>query len=412
MAAPPIADGAVLIGADGRILAVGPDAAVPRPEGVPAESLRGVALVPGLVNTHTHLELTGFAGRVEHDDFFAWITSLRELKATRTPGEYLEAARQGVQDGWAAGVTTVADTGDTGAAIQALHALGGSGVCYQEVFGPHPAQRDDGVAFLRGRVEALRAWTTPRLRLGVSPHAPYSVSGPLYAAVAALAREARLPVAVHLAESRAESELIQAGAGSFAAMWQRRGIPLPAEQVAGTGLPGVTRSPVTWLDHHGVLGPATLVIHAIQLDAEDIGILRARGVAVAHCPLSNRRHGHGDAPLRTLLEAGVPVGVGTDSEVSLGRLDLLAEARAARILAALDAEEALALATREAARAIGLADEVGALAPGRWGDVVAVALRDAAPADLYEAVLASGPGDVRATWLAGREVFRRGAAPH
>lgn len=413
MAGPPICDGAVLIGGDGRIVTVGPDAAVPHPAGTPETRLEHAALVPGLVNTHTHLELTGFGGQVEEDAFAEWITRLRGLKSARSPQEFLEAARQGVRDCWAAGVTTVADTGDTGAAIRALSELGGSGVCYQEVFGPHPDQRDDGTAFLRRRVAELRPLTTPRLRLGVSPHAPYSVSGPLYAAVAEFAAAEDLPIAVHLAESQAETDLVTGGVGAFAELWQRREIPPPALHPPARGDdPGRTRSPVAWLDHHGVLGADTLAIHVIRVDAADLAVLAARGVAVAHCPLSNRRHGHGDAPLAALLHAGVPVGVGTDSVASIGRLDLMAEARAARILAALDAESALALCTRDAAAAIGMAGEVGQLVRGAWGDVTAIALRDAAPSDLFEAVLASGAGDTLVTWLAGREVFRRDRPRH
>lgn len=412
MAGPPIRDGAVLIGADGRIVAVGPDAAVPRPEGVPETHLERAALVPGLINTHTHLELTGFDGQVEDDAFADWITRLRGLKAARSRDQFLAAARQGVRDCWAAGVTTVADTGDTGAVIQALNELGGSGVCYQEVFGPHPDQRDAGMAFLRQRVAELLPLTTPRLRLGVSPHAPYSVSGPLYAAVAEFAASEGLPIAVHLAESQAETDLVRRGEGPFAELWGRREIPVPARHPSDRHDGTRTRSPAAWLDHHGVLGPRTLAIHVIQVDAADLALLARRGVAVAHCPLSNRRHGHGDAPLAALLQAGVVVGVGTDSVASVARLDLMAETRAARILGALDAESALALCTRDAATAIGMAGEVGQLVRGAWGDVTALALRDDAPSDLYEAVLAAGVGDTLVTWLAGREVFRRGGPRH
>ncbi len=412
MAGPPIRDGAVLIGADGRIVAVGPDAAVPRPEGVPGTSFERAALVPGLVNTHTHLELTGFEGQVEDDAFADWITRLRGLKAGRTPEQFLDAARAGVRDCWAAGVTTVADTGDTGAAIRALHELGGSGVCYQEVFGPHPDQRDAGMAFLRQRVAALKPLTTSRLRLGVSPHAPYSVSGPLYAAVAAFAAAEGLPIAVHLAESQAETDLVTRGEGPFAELWRQREIPVPSQHPTDHLDAVRTRSPVAWLDHHGVLGPRTLAIHVIRVDAADLAVLRRRGVAVAHCPLSNRRHAHGDAPLAALLQAGVVVGVGTDSVASIGRLDLMAEARAARIVGALDAESALAQCTRDAAAALGMPGEVGQLVRGAWGDVAAIALRDDAPSDLYESVLAAGAGDTLVTWLAGREVFRRGGPRH
>lgn len=397
MASPPIADGAILIGPDGRLIAAGPHHAVPAPPDAVNEVLSEVALIPGLVNTHTHLELTGCDTLDTAAEFPDWITALRRWKATRGPAAFLDGARRGIRDCWAAGVTTVADTGDTGAVIQALHELDGSGICYHEVFGPDPTQCGESLAALRLRVAELRLWTTTRIRLGVSPHAPYSVSGELYAAVA---REAQLqgwPLAVHLAESVTESDLVSRGEGRFAAQWRERGIPAPAR-----GL-----SPVGFLDACQVLGPDTLAIHLVQASAQDVATLARRGAAVAHCPLSNRRHRHGEAPLRALIAAGMRVGVGTDSVASVGRLDLLAEARAARLLAFLDAEEALALATRDAARALGLQGEVGALVTGAWGDATAVRLPGPAPADLYEAVLAAGVGDIVGTWLAGREVFRR-----
>jgi len=396
--APPIPDGAVLVAAGGRVAAAGADALVPRPPGVPELRLDGAALLPGLVNAHTHLELTGLGGRAEEEDFVAWIGTIRRLKAERGPEEYLAAARAGIRQGWAGGVTTVADTGDSGAALRALAELGGSGVAYQEVFGPDPAQAAESMAGLHAAVAALRPVQTARARLGLSPHAPYSVSGALYAAVARLAGEDELPLAVHVAESAAESALLADGSGGFAAAWGRRGITPPAA--------GVT--PIEWLERHGVLGPRTLCIHAVRVDARDVGRLRATGAAVAHCPLSNLRHGHGRAPLAALLGAGLRVGVGTDSEASVGAADLLAEARAARAIAGLDARAALALATAGAAAAIGMAGEVGELSPGAWADLFAVALPPGAGmAGVEEAVLASGGADVLGTWVGGRPVFRR-----
>lgn len=395
--APPIPDGAVLVAAGGRVAAAGPDAMVPRPPGVPELRLDGAALLPGLVNAHTHLELTGLAGRAEEADFVAWIGTIRRLKAERGPEECLAAARDGIRQGWASGVTTVADTGDSGAGLRALAELGGSGVAYQEVFGPDPAQAGESLAGLGAAVAALRLVQTGRARLGVSPHAPYSVSGALYAAVARLAAEEDLPLAVHVAESAAESALLADGSGGFASAWERRGITPPAA--------GVT--PVAWLERHGVLGPRTLCIHAVRVDEADIGRLRAAGAGVAHCPLSNLRHGHGSAPLAALLGAGLRVGVGTDSEASVGPVDLLAEARAARRIAGLDARSALALATTGAAAAIGLAGEVGELSPGAWADVVAVALPAGVGAGgVEEAVLGSGAARVLGTWVGGRPVFR------
>ena len=131
VAAQPITLGAVLVGEDGRILAVGRDAEVPRPPGVPAEHFPDAILMPGLVNAHTHLELTGLAGQVDEPRFDAWIRSVRSLKEMRSVEDFRVAARKGVQQCFAAGVTTVAETGDSGSIVEALDELGGRGVVFQ-----------------------------------------------------------------------------------------------------------------------------------------------------------------------------------------------------------------------------------------------------------------------------------------
>jgi 5-methylthioadenosine/S-adenosylhomocysteine deaminase len=393
---PPIECGAVLLGAEGRIEAVGPDAVVPRPPAVPNEDFADGILLAGLVNTHTHLELTGFDLGSPEPDFGDWIGRVRAIKETRSAEGFLAAARLGLADCYAAGVTTVADTGDSGSVIRAMAETGASGIAYQEVFGPHPAQMAESLAGLRARAEALGRFAGGRVRLGLSPHAPYTVSGPLYTAVAEWAARDRLPLAVHLAESRAESELLESGSGRFAEAWRRRGIPIPGE-------PG--RSPVEWLDQHGVLGERTLCIHVIQVGAADLGRLARRGCAVAHCPLSNAAHGHGTAPLAGFLSYGLRVGVGTDSVLSVSRPDMLAEARAARALAGLDAESALALCTLGGAAALGLDGETGSLEVGKWGDctVLRSASAEGSPA---ERALESRRHDVIATFVGGRDVYR------
>lgn len=389
--------GAVLLDRRGRIAAVGTDAEVPAPPGGASLSLSGVALLPGLVNTHTHLELTGFDHLVEDADFADWILHLVRLKRERTAAEFLEAARAGLRQCHAAGVTTVADTGDSDAVWRVLSEQDGSGIAYLEVFGQHPDDASGSLAGLQARVAEARAAAGGRVRIGVSPHAPYTVSGALYQAVSRWAEEQDLPVAVHIAESEAESEFLARGEGVFARRWIERGFPLPQ---AGC-------SPLNWLERHGVLGRRTLCIHTIRAGDEDIGRLVRSGSAVAHCPRSNRRHRHGDAPLSRLLEAGIPLGVGTDSVASVAPLDLLAEARASRRLGSLGAADALRLVTVEAARALGLEGELGSLEVGKWGDLAAIALPQGTGAgQLEEAVLGSGPGDVRLTILGGRTVFR------
>jgi len=353
--APPLDDGAVLVGDDGRIAAVGPNASVPSPPVAELLEYRDAVLVPGLVNCHTHLELTHLAGQNREDDFTRWIRRVRELKQETKPEQFLAAATQGVRDGWARGVTCVADTGDSGTPLRALAELGGRGIYYQEVFGPDPAQVEESMAGLRGAVDALRPLATSQLRLGVSPHAPYTVSAPLYRAVAHYARSEHLPVAVHLAESRAESELVRDGAGPFADALARRGLTFDAQHA----------SPVEYLHRLGILDRA-LCIHCVQIDTTDIALLKTANASVAHCPSSNRAHHHGTAPLAALRAAGVPTGLGTDSVVSVGELDLWGEAGAAGID---EADDALRMLTIEGARALGWGAEIGSLEVGKAGDL-------------------------------------------
>ena len=355
--APPIADGAVLVDDHGRIAAVGPTALLPAPEGARRLEFPEGALVPGLVNCHTHLELTHLAGKNRETAFPPWIRTIRALKDNSTPEEFLRSAERGVRAAWAAGVTCVADTGSTGAPLKALVQLGGRGIYYQEVFGPDPAKCGASLAELTGAVAHLSRLTSHRVRLGVSPHAPYTVSESLYRATSEFARHEQLPVAVHLAESREETALVRDGAGPFAEALTARGIAVRAHHC----------SPVQYLLQLGVLQRATgrLCIHCVQVDERDVAILRDSGAAVAHCPRSNRAHGHGTAPLATFLRAGVRVGLGTDSVVSVGDADLRAEARAA----GLDGEEALRILTLEGARALGLEGEIGSLEVGKEADL-------------------------------------------
>jgi len=355
--APPTEDGAVLVDDRGTIAAVGPHALVPTPPGAPELHFPQARLVPGLVNTHTHLELTHLAGKNTEGEFAGWIRTLRALKDATTAQEFSQAAEQGVRDAWAAGVTCVADTGSTGAPLEALARLGGRGIYYHEVFGPDAAQARASMVELERAVDRLGALTSAQLRLGVSPHAPYTVSDRLYRAVDDLARGAGLPVAMHLAESRAETQLVREGRGPFADALRARGI-----QVAR-----VARSPVQYLVQLGVLERATacLCIHCVQVDQEDVVLLKRAGVSIAHCPRSNRAHGHGTAPLAAFRRAGLRVGLGTDSVVSVGDSSLWAEAAAA----GLEGEDALRMMTIEGARALGLEREIGSLEVGKEADL-------------------------------------------
>jgi len=397
---PPIEHAAVLADDAGRIVAVGLDGQVPRPPGAREVRYPDAALLPGLVNAHTHLELHFLGGAAPEGDFFTWIQHMRHVRDTAPAEAYQEGARAGLRECWRHGVTTVADTGTSGATARALGELGGRGVYYQEVIGPDRRDAERAFGTAAKASEELRAKAAPAVQVVLSPHAPYTVSPSLLEQAVAFARAEGMPLAMHLAESAAETELISAGAGAFAAGWQERGIPLPEP----------ARSPIAWADRAGLLGPDLLAIHAVRADAFDVELLAERGAAVACCPRSNRSHGHGNPPLGELIGAGIRVGLGTDSVASVEDLDLLAEARLARELAGLDAVAALRLATVGGAAALGLEREVGSLEPGKWADLALFELGSemqavAAPesAELASALLAGG--EVVATYVAGRRVF-------
>ena len=407
MASPPVRDGALLVDAKGRIVALGPEATVPRPEGVSTFRFPDAVLLPGFVNAHTHLELTGLRGALPEPDFFEWIQHVRRAKDEVSPETYLDWAREGVREAWRHGATMVADTGTSGAVVRALTEMGGAGIAYHEAIHPDPGRAEATLAAAREMVTQLRREAGPRVVVGLSPHAPYTVSRTLYAQVASLARAEGWPLAGHLAESAAETELVRAGTGPFADLWRRRGIPL--DPPAG--------SPVRLLADLGVLGPDFLAIHAVQTDPADAGILAAAGAAVVVCPRSNARHGHGSAPLQRYRERGLRVALGTDSVASVDSLDLLAEAREARVQAGLSAEAAIRLLTLDGARALGKEGEVGSLEAGRWADLVVIrpshppALPPyrltALPPDLIaEAILLGQPGDILATFVAGQPVHQ------
>lgn len=366
----PIANGTV-VEADGRIEFVGPRALAP--SGGEDVELGDAILLPGLINAHCHLELTAMRGFLDGLGFRDWILRLTAARAAvLTYDMMLDAARLGVDEGLRHGVTTFADTGDSGAGFEAMLERSVRGICYREVFGPDPGQSAASIADLTIKLDEMSTRATPLVRVGVSPHAPYTVSDALYRATAALARRRSLPLATHVAESALETELVVNGAGPFADGLRARAIEVSSR----------ARSPIALLEQLEVLGCHPLLIHCIRVDAGDIDAIARSGSAVAHCPASNAKLGHGIAPLSALLDAGIAVGIGTDSVASNDRMELLEEVRLAALLAAareqrvdvVSATRALHLATLGGAQALGIQDDVGSLERGKFADMVAFPL--------------------------------------
>ena len=417
VASAPIRDGAVAV-EGARIAGVGARAQLAAKfPSVEVEDFGEAALLPGFVNCHTHLELTAMRGFLDEEegDFFAWLIKLTIAGGGRMTTEDLHAsAAWGAVEAARAGVTCVADASDAGAsALKALREVGLRGVVFQEAFGPDEREARAKFDHAREKIERLRGGETSLVTLGLSPHAPYTVSAPLLRMLARYASDERLPLMMHAAESEAEAALMLRGVGPFAESFKARGIVFNS--------PGV--STVRHLAQTGILDTRPLLAHCVRVDEDDIKEIKNHGASVAHCPKSNAKLGHGRAPLAAMLRAGAAVGLGSDSVASNNTCDLLEEARFAALASRaagdtledgrmMGADDALRMLTQGGARALKLEHAVGALAEGLEADLVAVRLDAAHQLPVYDAasalVFSSSGRDVLLTVVAGREIFRGG----
>ena len=409
----PIENGEVAVHG-GRITYVG--ARRESASGEDTVNLGNAILMPGLVNAHCHLELTAMRGFLEDLDFRRWILRLTSAKRSVFDRDMLlDAARLGLEEGIAAGITTYGDTCDSGVVLQAMTEYGVRGIMYQELFGPDPAQCADSIAEFRTKLAAHRKLETELTRVGISPHAPYTVSDDLFRAASELARAEKLPMAIHIAESDPEFSLVAEGKGTFAEGLRGRGIAVGAR----------ARTPIQLLGSLGVLELHPVLIHCIRVDADDIQLMADRRTHVAHCPISNAKLGHGIAPLLEMLAAGIDVGLGSDSMASNNRMDLLEEARAALLFQrarvgtheALGAHDVLEMATLGGACALGIASEVGSLEVGKSADLAAFDLGAVTPTFDAEAAAVFALSAARTIFVAvaGQTIFEdglvRGARP-
>jgi 5-methylthioadenosine/S-adenosylhomocysteine deaminase len=391
----PIPDGAVAIGDDGRIAAVGPASELGH-----GERFEHAVVLPGLVNAHSHLEYAVYAGFGDGLPFAPWIGLHVRRKAALDLSEMEAIARVGAADCLRSGITTVGDASFAGAAATACADLGLRAVVYLEVFGDASAV-EERFAPMRDRlVPTLPAEVT----LGISPHAPYTCTPELYAAC----MELGVPVTTHLSESAHEAAYVRDGGGPWA--------ELAHLLVAPLGTSGIRA-----LAERGLLDGRVVAAHCVTVDAEEIALLRRHDVAVAHCPRSNGFLGCGVAPLAELRAAGLRVAVATDSPASTPGFDMFEELRAAitgararaQDAGALSAAEALELATLGGARVLGLEREIGSLVANKWADLVVLDL-DGSPFDPVEdpaaaAVLGGSPDRVLATLVGGAERYRKGS---
>ena len=353
--APPVAFGAVAVEA-GRVVRVGPAATFG-----PVIDLGDVAILPGLVNAHTHLDLTGARGLIRPETgrpFPDWLRRVIAYRRTRSADDTRADMAAGLAEAARAGTTTLGDISADGASAGVLAGSPVRAVVYRELLG---LRVDRAGPVLAAAADWLANFpSAPRLRPGLSPHAPYSVGRDLLRGAAQLAARSGVGVQAHVAESADEMTLLAGHSGPFVPFLEAAGVWQPGQLVPGVGdfITPLAAAPRAVLAHGNYLTP---------------GVRLPPGLTVCYCPRTHAAFGHPPHPVAALLAAGVGVCLGTDSPASNPDLDLLAEARFLyHARPDLPGPALVRLLTQAGADALGFGHEVGSLAPGKAADLVAV----------------------------------------
>lgn len=361
IASPALREGALVLDADGVIVAIGPRAALRAAHAALPETRGEGVLLPGLVNAHTHLELSALAGRVPGGGgVIAWTRALAgQLHEAhgREENETGPAAEIAALNARALGTAALGDVGNGTAGWRALGAAGLQGLFFHELVGSREARTGDALADAE-RERAALPQRPARVAAVPAPHAPYSVGPALLERIFAAADAAGLPTSIHLAEDPDELALLRDGSGGWPAVLRALGAS-PEERSPGL-------EPCAYLASRG--GFATrrppLLVHMVHASADDRRRAREAGATVVLCPRSNLHIGGRLPDVPALMDDGVALALGTDSLASVPDLSLWAELSVlANAFPALAPGAWLRAATVGGARALGLS-HLGTLAPG------------------------------------------------
>jgi len=394
ISAAPIRDGWVAVDRD-RVVAYGPAGRSGPGAGPTREvDLGRTAIMPGLVNAHTHLELSFLRGEVPAGSgFVAWIRAVmaaRRQYSDPQASTLLDFVDQGIAEALRSGTAIVGDISNTLVTFDRLARSPLAAVIFYELIGFRTPDPQGVVSRAMQQIAALSP--TDRVRVTLAAHAPYSVAPLVLRAIRhALDRDPLATCSVHLSESDEEVEFIRTGGGPWRDLLEELGVWDPAWTI-----PGV--SPVRYLDENGFLAGRVMAIHGVQATPADLQRLVARGTTLVTCPRSNLHTGAGTPPIEAFYASGARVAVGTDSLASTPDLNLFAELATLRRLApALPAARLLDSATRQGARALGFDADYGTLDPGKVARLLAV---DVPPGiDDVEEYLVSGIQPEQTRWI-------------
>ena len=337
--------------------------------------LENSVLLPGLVNLHTHLELPPLLDLIRAKTYPDWVLNLINAKRELDNDDYTLAARQNIKTLIRTGATTVAEISTHNVSPLLLKQSGLRAMIFHEVISMDPK-----VPF--PRLSSLVSRSSSLMQHGISPHAPHTVSEHVLQRIKKIAFQSKMRLCMHVAESKDETRLLQgkkSGLGRLYdfANWDKAWAPS-------------ADSPFEYLHRLGLLNPSLLAVHAVQTTDTDMGLIQKSRVPIAHCPRSNKETGVGRMDLKKFLDAGITVGLGTDSLASSPSLNMWDEMRYAYQIHRRDGvtpKDVLSLATIGGAKALGMDKEIGTLEPGKRADIIAVPLPKKDTGDLYSDLL-------------------------
>jgi aminodeoxyfutalosine deaminase len=332
--------------------------------------LQNAVLMPGLVNTHAHLELPALQDSIRSQAFPDWVLNLIRAKKELSQKDYASSASENINALIHSGTTTVAEICTHGVSPALIKHIGLRAVVYDEIINMGP------------RVSLLSRKDSPLVKFGLSPHTPYTVSKTSLLDIEKLANKQQLRLAMHIAESKDELRLLQEKKSGLEKLYQFAHWDLDCAPKGRTSF--------EYLKRIGILSPRLLAVHAVQVMDSDIDLIKKSKTSVAHCPRSNKELGVGRMPLKKFLDARITVGLGTDSLASSPNLNLWDEMRYAYKIHRRDgvtAQDIFKLATIGGAKALGLDREIGTLEAGKKADIIAVPLPEKNTGDLYSDLL-------------------------
>jgi cytosine/adenosine deaminase-related metal-dependent hydrolase len=333
--------------------------------------LQNAILIPGLVNTHTHLELPSVLKIISAKTFPDWVLNLILLKRQLKEKNYLAAVKANIKSLRETGTTTVGEICTHRVSPKLLKQSRLRATVFYEVISLSPLSLTSIPGSLVRRPLSLASF-------GISPHSPYTVSQKALRQIKKISDRNNVPFCMHIAESKDEIMLLQRKKSGLEKLYQFAKWD-PAWAPAGA-------SSFDYLNRIGFLSPNLLAVHAVQVNDRDIALIRKSRATIAHCPRSNHETHVGRMPLKKFLDAGITVGLGTDSLASSPSLSMWDEMRYALKIHKKDgitAGDILALATTGGAKALGLDMEIGTLEPGKKADLIAVPLPSKNTGDIY-----------------------------